>query len=429
MNLDKKSSFFYTICLSILAYPSSGTPFVDHHSTFFSIISIYLLIFAIKKEKIIYWFFIPVFLSFAFLSKQVPAAYILFSILFIIIYNFIFRDGKNIITNNKIFLILFCSSITIFILLIIFLNFFEISVQSFMDQYINYPREIGRIRYLELNYDFKKIVLDFKFIHLIFILLLIMNIYSLIKNKKFFKKINFKLFLISSLLLFSLIQHQIVTKNQIFIFFLIPLYSAFVHIELLNLPLKYKNYLILLLFSICLFTTFKYHTRFNIERKFHELNNVNFSNAVKATILSERFKGLDWITPDKNNKEEILDELNSIKKNIDILKKDKSKKMVFTNYSFFSIVLQDSVNSPTRWFPGDNSAFPQKESKSYNIYKNFLLKKIQNKKITNIFVINDVSEKNLLNYLNEECFNKIKVSEHMFKYEINRNCSDLYGKQ
>ena len=76
--LDQKSSFFYTICVSILAYTSSGTPFVDHHSTFFSIISIYLLIFAIKKEKLIYWILIPFFLSFAFLSKQVPATYIFF---------------------------------------------------------------------------------------------------------------------------------------------------------------------------------------------------------------------------------------------------------------------------------------------------------------------------------------------------------------
>ena len=68
--LDKKFSFFYTICLAILAYPSSGTPFVDHHSTFFSIISIYLLIFAIKTERLVYWFYIPFFCVLLFYANK-----------------------------------------------------------------------------------------------------------------------------------------------------------------------------------------------------------------------------------------------------------------------------------------------------------------------------------------------------------------------
>ena len=425
--LDQKSSFFYTICVSILAYTSSGTPFVDHHSTFFSIISIYLLIFAIKKEKLIYWILIPFFLSFAFLSKQVPATYIFFSVVFLIAYNFIFRD-ENRITNRKIFLSLLFSSGIIVILFLLFFSILEINIQSFIDQYIHYPREIGQNRYLNLNYDFKKTIIDFKFIHLVFLFLIITNAYNLIKEKKFFRKINFKLFLILFLLLISLIQHQIVTKNQIFIFFLIPLFSAFAQIELNKFKSKYKNYLILSLFILCIFTTFKYHTRFNLERKFHELNNVNFSYSVKATILSDHFKGLNWITPKKNSKIVLTNEINSIKKNIEVLRNDSSKKMLITNYSFFSVLLKETVNSPTRWFPGDDSAFPQKNSKFYNVYKNFLLKLIRDKNISNVYIINDVSEDNLLNYLPSNCADKTKVNENMFKYEINKNCLDLYGK-
>ena len=34
-----------SICFSILAYPTSGTPFVDHHSAFLSLLTIYVLIF------------------------------------------------------------------------------------------------------------------------------------------------------------------------------------------------------------------------------------------------------------------------------------------------------------------------------------------------------------------------------------------------
>ena len=217
-------------------------------------------------------------------------------------------------------------------------------------------------------------------------------------------------------------------ENTHVIFFLIPLFSAFVQIEINKFNNKYKKYLILLLFTICIFTTIKYHARFNLERKFHELNNVNFLNSIEATILSDTFKGLNWITPEKNSKEALINEVNSLKKNIEVLKNDSSSKMLITNYSFFSVLLKETVNSPTRWFPGDDSAFPQKDSKLYNVYKNFLLKQIQDKNISNVYVINDVSEENLLNYLALECVDKKKVNEYMFKYEINKNCSDLYGK-
>jgi len=420
--LDKKFSFFYTFCLAILAYPSSGTPFVDHHSTFFSIISIYFLIFAIKTKKLSYWFCLPIFVGFAFLSKQVPATYIFFSITLLIIYNFFFNSKIN---NFKILLTLVISTSIFLILLIIFFYINEISIQSFIDQYLNYPREIGQNRYLNYNYSFNDVIIDFKFIHLVFILLLIININKLFKYKKFYKKINFKLFLISFLLSVSLIQHQLLTNNQVFIFFLIPLFSAFVHIELFDLNNKYKKYLIFLLVLICVFTTFKYHFRYNVERRFHELNYVDFSNSIKATILDKKFKGLSWITPGKNSEKELLEEIKSIKEIINILKEDTHKKMLITNYSFFSVLLEETVNSVTRWYPGDDSAFPKKENKSYNVYKDFLLKQIQEKKIINVYIISDVSEKNLLDYLSLECVNKTVMHEHLSKYEINRKCSDF----
>ena len=44
LGLNFKLSFFYAICFSILAYPSSGTPFVDHHSALLSVIAIIFLL-------------------------------------------------------------------------------------------------------------------------------------------------------------------------------------------------------------------------------------------------------------------------------------------------------------------------------------------------------------------------------------------------
>ena len=40
LGLDFKLSFFYALCFAILAYPSSGTPFVDHHSALLSLVAI-----------------------------------------------------------------------------------------------------------------------------------------------------------------------------------------------------------------------------------------------------------------------------------------------------------------------------------------------------------------------------------------------------
>ena len=78
-------NFFYyvIVCLSfsIIAYPSSGTPFVDHHSSFLSLASIICLILAIKKQNKIFWFLIPIFIMLALLSKAVPTAYFIVMII------------------------------------------------------------------------------------------------------------------------------------------------------------------------------------------------------------------------------------------------------------------------------------------------------------------------------------------------------------
>ena len=63
-------SCLLSISFAILAYPVSGTPFVDLHSSFFSLLGIYLSIIAILKNKNIFWFFTAILLCLAFFSKQ-----------------------------------------------------------------------------------------------------------------------------------------------------------------------------------------------------------------------------------------------------------------------------------------------------------------------------------------------------------------------
>ena len=58
--------FFYSLLVAVLAYPSSGTPYVDHHASILSIISIFCFILALKTNLRIYWFLMPFLLLTSF---------------------------------------------------------------------------------------------------------------------------------------------------------------------------------------------------------------------------------------------------------------------------------------------------------------------------------------------------------------------------
>ena len=95
-----------------------------------------------------------------------------------------------------------------------------------------------------------------------------------------------------------------------------------------------KNFFIIYSFlALCIFATIKYTDRYNIDRKFHELENVKKSNSIKMGSFSENLKSLNWISPYFENPDE---ELKILKNLHDILKNDKSNKMLITEYNFFS---------------------------------------------------------------------------------------------
>ena len=55
-----------------------------------------------------------------------------------------------------------------------------------------------------------------------------------------------------------------------------------------------------------------------------------------------------------------------------------------------------------------------------------LLKKHPNFKYE---IITDVSEENLLNYVEASCFNKTIIDKQLVRYSIIKNCSDLTSKK
>ena len=429
LGLNFKLSFFYTICFSILAYPSSGTPFVDHHSTLLSIIAIILLIKSLKTNKLSLWFLVPVFLFLAFLSKQVPATYIFFVTLFLTFLHLLHQEKKELI---KILLTLFASSIILIFLFLIFLQINEIDFKNFITQYFYYPSLIGEERYTSIKYDFKNTFLNFKFIYLSLFFLFFFT-FKNFKNKKikdFYKHHNFKILLICVLTFLTLAHHIIFTKNQIFIFFLIPLILGFANIQLNKIKINYKNHLNIILILFCVAITFKYHLRYNIDRKFHELTNVKFSQAFEAKNFSTKFFGLKWITKNSKNSEKIEAEIKFLKKFKKILDLDRTNKIVLTNYSFFSVLSEENVSGFSRWYPGDNSGFPMKvwwnkENKYAQNYKDLITSIFRKRQIKSVYILPDINKRNLLEYVDSKCFNMIELEDRIIKYEVNDNCKKL----
>ena len=89
-----------------------------------------------------------------------------------------------------------------------------------------------RIQNFLFPLEFKRIFLRFKLIHISQFILIIVIFRSLYKDFNYIKKGDF--FILTSLILtsFAFIMHQLLTLNQIFIFFLIPILLGFSHIYL-----------------------------------------------------------------------------------------------------------------------------------------------------------------------------------------------------
>ena len=258
---------------------------------------------AILKEKNLFWVITPIFITFSFFSKQIPSPY--FILLFIVAISIYFYLINNV--NKSAILNLLFGSLFSFLLVVSVFLINEIPVENFLTQYIFYPLSLGESRIDRLNIDFNNLVSQFKFIYFMLIPLVTSTFFlGKIKEKNLIKK---KDFIVSLLFLGSvgiLVYCQLLTQNQVLIFFLIPISAAYSHAY----TIKYfnKKYLIYFILVIFIFTTIKYHVRFNQNRKFIELVSADFHLAEDAAKLDKRLKGLKWITPHYPNKP--LNEIN-----------------------------------------------------------------------------------------------------------------------
>ncbi len=379
LGLNYFLTFIYSFGIALLAYPSIGTPFVDHHASIFSIMSLYSLILGIYMKKNLFWFLIPIFLIFSFFSKQIPSSYLLVIFSIGIIY-FLFISEKKI--KKVIFSNLIMGSF--FSILLVALIFYvnEIPVKNFLIQYIYYPLSIGANRENELVFSFSSYVSQFKFIYISIAPLLVI-IFLLFRKKK--KDLNFKEDIISILIFFIsiliFIYYQLLTFNQNFIFFLIPISLGFTHVFVT----KYYNnkYISCVLLVILIFSTTKYHIRFNEDKKFMELQNVSFEKTVDGGHLDSSFKGLKWITP--MFKENPSEEIKLLLDTKNILSKINNNKIIISDYMFFSAILKNKFASPNKFY--DKVSIPSKDNKYYIEYKKFFLERIKENNIEKIYFV------------------------------------------
>jgi len=212
------------------------------------------------------------------------------------------------------------------------------------------------------------------------------------------------------------------TKNQIFIFFLIPLLAAFSHIGLSKSKLELRKQISVIIILISIFAAFKYHLRYNEGRKFHELKNANFNLTIDAKKINKKLSGLNWISPQYKNdpKKEVL----LINKIANILSEDKRKKMLITNHSFFSVILNEKLFSPSRVYTGDGTTHPIKGNKYERKYKELIKKLVSKNDISVIYVTKFKYENINFHYIDnlfQKCSEEKLIMDELKSYNI-ENC-------
>ena len=287
--------FLYALLVAIIAYPSAGTPYVDHHASILSIISLLFFILAIKTNSRILWFFLPIILGLSFLSKQTPSGNIFLIIAILSFFYFLINfDFKKILFGAL-------GSFSIILIFFITLNIFNISFDSFFEQYISYPLTIGktRVEYFLFPLEFSRIFLRFKLIHIPLFVLIFISIQKIKNDFKFIKSNDFIIILSLILSSYVFIAHQLMTINGMFIFFIIPILIGFTHFYYFD-HYKKKNNILYLLIILSIGSTAHYGYKYIHQRDFMDLRKADFNQAVEEGKFIDQVTGLsnvklEWV--------------------------------------------------------------------------------------------------------------------------------------
>lgn len=419
IKLPKFFSLIYSLSFAVLLYPVSGTPFAYLHAYILSLLGLMLFFIFFNSRNYRLLTLIPLIYFLAFFSMQTPTIYVGFVLLVFIIYLILSKKKFNLI---KFFLL---GTLISIVFLVGYLFLTNTATKDFVNQYFLFPISIadGRVAsdsdaYVKLQdqLNFKRLIGDFKFIH-IFLIPLIILIF-----KKYNKKKN-ELFYITIVFVFStilLIYNQLLQANQIYIFSLVPILCALLNANIETK--KNKNFAISwLLIFVVIGISLKYHLRYNVDRKFIDIEKVDKKLGFQSKELHKNFKGLKWITHLENSEEDKV----FLQKVFQILKKENERSYLVTHYQFFSTILDKKFYILNRWYIWDNNSHPTENHKYFSYYKDFATRNFEKNKIKNIYLISEKREFNfnkIKNYFENKCFSSQNlIGDRLVKLSL-KNC-------
>ena len=409
---------FYSLCFATLCYPVSGTPFAYMHAYIFSLLATFNLLIAIKKKNKYLWFSFPYVCFLAFLSMQTPTSYILIILFILLIFHFFKKKEPE---KLKFFLLGCISSILLFLL---FLYLTKTPIVNFIYQYILFPLTIGEGRiisedtaYISLidQFNLKRLFGEFKFIHFFLLPLVFLSFKTFKKNKRDLNILN----IIIIFSVFAFFFNQLITANQTYIFSLIPILASTIHLNLNNLKIDSKIFY-LILFMV-LFATTKFHLRFNVDRKFHDLENIDKNKAINANEINKNFKNLRWISKFEDPKEELI----IIEKALKVIDDDSREKSLITHYQFVSTILDKPMNVLNRWYLWDNNTHPTENHRYFEFYKSLIDKNIKKNNVKVIYLLgqkNEIKFEKIKNYFTDTCFENKTIIQGRFSSHKLINC-------
>jgi len=149
---------------------------------------------------------------------------------------------------------------------------------------------------------------------------------------------------------------------------------------------------------------------------------VNFDLAVEAGVIHKMFNGLQWITASYSNDPE--KEIKKIIEIKDYINSDTSKKIIISDYQFFSAISINKINTLIKWNKWyDSASSPARKNKYFINYQKFFITKIKKNKIKKIYGIGTDNKfvyfKDLIK--NNNCINSKQINDIFVVYDIT-NC-------
>ena len=83
--------------------------------------------------------------------------------------------------------------------------------------------------------------------------------------------------------------------------------------------------------------------------------------------------------------------------------------MVISHYQIFSVILEENLNNPNRWYTSGGNSYPLENHKYFIFYKKFINNKIKDKEIDVIYLVDssgngELKISNFKKYLHDICF-------------------------